>query len=58
MILYKDPHFEDMWTTIPFLTLEDNIFVKVKMVTGVIDSLINLGTEMEQRRHKINRFIF
>nr|XP_056709660.1 pancreatic secretory granule membrane major glycoprotein GP2-like isoform X2 [Euleptes europaea] len=34
MILYKDPHFEDMWTTIPLLTLEDNIFVKVKMVPG------------------------
>ncbi|XP_077206776.1 pancreatic secretory granule membrane major glycoprotein GP2-like isoform X1 [Paroedura picta] len=34
MILYKDPHFEDMWITIPFLTLEDNIFVKVKMVPG------------------------
>uniref|UniRef100_A0ACB8GBX1 Uncharacterized protein n=1 Tax=Sphaerodactylus townsendi TaxID=933632 RepID=A0ACB8GBX1_9SAUR len=34
MILYKDPHFEDMWTTIPFLTLEDNVFVKVKMVPG------------------------
>ncbi|KAH0622363.1 hypothetical protein JD844_024611 [Phrynosoma platyrhinos] len=34
MMLYKDQHFEDMWTTIPFLTLEDNIFVKVKMVPG------------------------
>ncbi|XP_061482083.1 pancreatic secretory granule membrane major glycoprotein GP2-like [Rhineura floridana] len=34
MLLYKDQHFEDMWTTIPFLTLEDNIFVKVKMVPG------------------------
>ncbi|KAJ7342020.1 hypothetical protein JRQ81_008401 [Phrynocephalus forsythii] len=34
MMLYKDQHFEDMWTTIPLLTLEDNIFVKVKMVPG------------------------
>nr|XP_028579438.1 pancreatic secretory granule membrane major glycoprotein GP2-like isoform X1 [Podarcis muralis] len=34
MMLYKDRHFEDMWTTIPFLTLEDNVFVKVKMVPG------------------------
>ncbi|KYO37735.1 pancreatic secretory granule membrane major glycoprotein GP2-like [Alligator mississippiensis] len=34
MMLYKDPDFEDMWTTIPFLTLEDNIFVKVNMVPG------------------------
>ncbi|KAJ6660179.1 hypothetical protein lerEdw1_018106 [Lerista edwardsae] len=34
MMLYKDPNFEDMWTTIPFLTLEDNIYVKVKMVPG------------------------
>ncbi|XP_053147039.1 pancreatic secretory granule membrane major glycoprotein GP2-like isoform X2 [Hemicordylus capensis] len=32
MVLYKDQYFEDMWTTIPFLTLEDNIFVKIKMV--------------------------
>ncbi|XP_066478848.1 uromodulin-like [Tiliqua scincoides] len=34
MMLYKDPNFEDMWTTIPFLTLEDNIYVKVQMVPG------------------------
>ncbi|XP_023968558.1 alpha-tectorin-like isoform X2 [Chrysemys picta bellii] len=34
MMLYKDPNFEDMWTTVPFLTLEDNIFVKVNMVPG------------------------
>ncbi|XP_062981765.1 pancreatic secretory granule membrane major glycoprotein GP2-like [Elgaria multicarinata webbii] len=34
MMLYKDQYFEDMWTTIPFLTLEDNIFVKIKMVPG------------------------
>nr|XP_008121120.1 PREDICTED: pancreatic secretory granule membrane major glycoprotein GP2 isoform X1 [Anolis carolinensis] len=34
MMLYKDQHFEDMWTTIPFLNLEDNIFVRVKMVPG------------------------
>lgn len=42
MMLYKDPNFEDMWTTIPFLTLEDNIYVKVKMVLRVIDSWIKL----------------
>lgn len=57
MILYKDPHFEDMWTTVPLLTLEDNIFVKVKMVPGVIDFLIKLGTEMVQKKQTISRFI-
>nr|XP_020666864.1 pancreatic secretory granule membrane major glycoprotein GP2-like [Pogona vitticeps] len=34
MMLYKDQHFEHMWTTVPLLTLEDNIFVKVEMVPG------------------------
>lgn len=32
MLLYKDEAFEDRWTTVPSLTLEDNIFVKVFMV--------------------------
>lgn len=49
MMLYKDRHFEDMWTTIPFLTLEDNVFVKVKMVPGVIESLMNLRVEVMGR---------
>ncbi|XP_029452820.1 ZP domain-containing protein-like [Rhinatrema bivittatum] len=34
LMLYKDTNFEDMWTTVPFLTLEDNIFVRVNMVPG------------------------
>lgn len=34
MMLYKDKEFEDMWTTVPFLTLEDNIFVRVHMIPG------------------------
>nr|XP_012776805.2 pancreatic secretory granule membrane major glycoprotein GP2-like [Maylandia zebra] len=32
MLLYKDEAFEDRWTTVPSLTLEDNIFVKVFMI--------------------------
>ncbi|XP_030575458.1 uromodulin [Archocentrus centrarchus] len=32
MLLYKDAAFEDEWTTVPSLTLEDNIFVKVFMI--------------------------
>lgn len=32
MLLYKDEAFEDRWTTVPSLTLEDDIFVKVFMV--------------------------
>lgn len=32
MLLYKDEAFEDRWTTVPSLTLEDEIFVKVFMV--------------------------
>uniref|UniRef100_A0A3Q2WSA6 Si:dkeyp-110a12.4 n=1 Tax=Haplochromis burtoni TaxID=8153 RepID=A0A3Q2WSA6_HAPBU len=32
MLLYKDEAFEDRWTTVPSLTLEDNIFVKVFML--------------------------
>lgn len=32
MLLYKDEAFEDRWTTVPSLTLDDNIFVKVFMV--------------------------
>ncbi|XP_043924696.1 uromodulin-like [Protopterus annectens] len=31
MVLYKDENFVDKWTTVPFLKLEDNIFVKVYM---------------------------
>ncbi|KAL4624012.1 alpha-tectorin-like [Arapaima gigas] len=31
LMLYKDKNFEDKWTTVPFLTLEDNIYVKVFM---------------------------
>ncbi|XP_023141182.2 alpha-tectorin [Amphiprion ocellaris] len=32
MLLYKDKAFEDRWTTVPSLTLDDNIFVKVFMI--------------------------
>ncbi|KAM4542572.1 alpha-tectorin [Odontesthes bonariensis] len=32
MLLYKDEAFEDRWTTVPSLTLEDNIFVKIFMI--------------------------
>lgn len=32
MLLYKDEAFQDEWTTVPSLTLDDNIFVKVYMV--------------------------
>ena len=32
MLLYKDEAFEDRWTTVPSLSLEDDIFVKVFMV--------------------------
>ncbi|KAM8946275.1 pancreatic secretory granule membrane major glycoprotein GP2-like [Pelodytes ibericus] len=34
MILYKDNAFQDMWTTVPSLKLEDNIFVRVHMIPG------------------------
>ncbi|XP_030211777.1 pancreatic secretory granule membrane major glycoprotein GP2 [Gadus morhua] len=32
MLLYKDRAFEDRWTTVPSLTLEDDIFVKIFMI--------------------------
>ncbi|XP_074516551.1 pancreatic secretory granule membrane major glycoprotein GP2 isoform X1 [Sebastes fasciatus] len=32
MLLYKDDAFEDRWTTVPSLTLDDDIFVKVFMI--------------------------
>ncbi|XP_049596834.1 pancreatic secretory granule membrane major glycoprotein GP2 [Syngnathus scovelli] len=32
MLLYKDEAFEDKWTTVPSLTLDDDIFVKVFMI--------------------------
>ncbi|KAM6961065.1 pancreatic secretory granule membrane major glycoprotein GP2 [Aplochiton taeniatus] len=32
MLLYKDKAFEDKWTTVPSLTLDDNIYVKVFMI--------------------------
>ncbi|XP_026155586.2 uromodulin [Mastacembelus armatus] len=32
MLLYKDDAFEDRWTTVPSLSLDDDIFVKVFMV--------------------------
>lgn len=36
MLLYKDEAFEDRWTTVPSLTLDDDIFVKVFMVGNLI----------------------
>lgn len=35
MLLYKDEAFEDRWTTVPSLTLDDDIFVKVFMVNNL-----------------------
>ncbi|XP_029972885.1 alpha-tectorin [Salarias fasciatus] len=32
MLLYKDDAFQDRWTTVPSLTLDDDIFVKVFMI--------------------------
>ncbi|KAJ3613090.1 hypothetical protein NHX12_019346 [Muraenolepis orangiensis] len=32
MLLYKDQAFEDRWTTVPSLTLDDDIFVKLFMI--------------------------
>ncbi|XP_032356758.1 uromodulin [Etheostoma spectabile] len=32
MLLYKDDAFKDRWTTVPSLTLDDDIFVKVFMI--------------------------
>ncbi|KAK1894622.1 Alpha-tectorin [Dissostichus eleginoides] len=32
MLLFKDEAFEDRWATVPFLRLEDHVFVKVFMV--------------------------
>ncbi|XP_063297440.1 alpha-tectorin-like [Pelobates fuscus] len=34
MMLYKDEGFHDMWTTVPSLQLEDNIFVRIYMIPG------------------------
>ncbi|KAL6105297.1 uncharacterized protein ACO6RY_06857 [Pungitius sinensis] len=42
MILYKDKAFEDRWTTVPSLTLDDDIYVKVFMVPA------NLRLRMER----------
>ncbi|TNN78279.1 hypothetical protein EYF80_011519 [Liparis tanakae] len=52
MLLYKDAAFEDRWTTVPSLTLEDDIFVKVFMVNHFKSSqsdniLIRVRTLME-----------
>ncbi|XP_061600150.1 pancreatic secretory granule membrane major glycoprotein GP2 [Cololabis saira] len=32
MVLFKDQAFQDRWTTVPSLTLDDDIFVKVFMI--------------------------
>lgn len=40
MLLYKDEAFEDRWTTVPSLTLDDDIFVKVFMVNKITDFII------------------
>ncbi|XP_062864018.1 pancreatic secretory granule membrane major glycoprotein GP2 [Trichomycterus rosablanca] len=34
MLLYKDEDFEDKWTTVPSLMLEDSIYVKIYMIPG------------------------
>ncbi|KAI4788241.1 hypothetical protein KUCAC02_035977 [Chaenocephalus aceratus] len=38
MLLFKDEAFEDRWTTVPSLRLEDHVFVKVFMYTFIRDS--------------------
>ena len=35
MSLYKDEAFEKRWTTVPSLTLDEDIFVKVFMVNDL-----------------------
>ena len=35
MLLYKDQDFQEKWTTVPSLGLDDNIYVKVFMVSHV-----------------------
>ncbi|XP_061896752.1 alpha-tectorin [Entelurus aequoreus] len=32
MLLFKDQNFQDQWSTVPWLTLHDDIFVKVFMI--------------------------
>ncbi|XP_032877740.1 pancreatic secretory granule membrane major glycoprotein GP2-like [Amblyraja radiata] len=32
MMLFKDENYTDKWTSVPFLSLEDNIYVKVTMI--------------------------
>ncbi|XP_067223004.1 pancreatic secretory granule membrane major glycoprotein GP2 [Chanodichthys erythropterus] len=36
MLLYKDEKFQDKWTTVPSLTLEENIYVKVYMIPATL----------------------
>lgn len=56
VLLYKDLKFEDIRTTIPFLTLEDNIFVKINLVCYIINSFFKyfrgegwkIGTDVKQ----------
>jgi len=51
---YKDLKSEDIWTTIPFLTMEDDVFAKICPVCYVINSFffqILLRWRLE-RRHR------
>lgn len=49
MLLYKDEAFEDRWTTVPSLTLDDDIFVKVFMVKDRrIDSVREIVSHARQ----------
>ncbi|KAJ0009272.1 hypothetical protein NQD34_016687, partial [Periophthalmus magnuspinnatus] len=36
MLLFKDEAFEEQWTTVPSLSLEENIYVKVYMIPALL----------------------
>lgn len=36
----EDPKFEDTWTTIPFLSMEEDVFVKINLVSSVTNSFL------------------
>ncbi|KAK7903928.1 hypothetical protein WMY93_016535 [Mugilogobius chulae] len=36
MLLFKDELFQDQWTTVPSLTLDDNVYVKVYMIPALL----------------------
>ncbi|XP_051781251.1 pancreatic secretory granule membrane major glycoprotein GP2 isoform X1 [Erpetoichthys calabaricus] len=59
MMLYKDENFTDKWTTVPFLTLEDHIYVKVFMVPAhLIVRLDSCWATPTQDPYSQNRYTF